>query len=264
MSNSLTTSEIVELSQTLHQARKTVKEIEPLTKSFRDFSLEDAYVIQAQGIELRKNDGEFVVGYKMGFTSKAKMEQMGLHQPIFGVLTDKMKVENLGTFSLDGKIHAKTEPEIYFITNKDLRGSVTRDEAMAACSLIGVALEILDSRFTGFKYFTLPDVVADNASSAFFALGEAVQPPFGLDFSNLKISMLENDTVLHEAKTDAIMGDPFLSLCELVSLLNARDQYLPAGSIVLAGAATQAVELKRGTQMSAHLEGVGRIVYNVK
>jgi 2-oxo-3-hexenedioate decarboxylase len=264
MSNSLTSSQIVELSQTLHQARKTVKEIEPLTKTFQDFTLDEAYKIQTQGIELRKKDHETVVGYKMGFTSKAKMEQMGLHQPIFGVLTDKMKVENLGTFSLDGKIHAKTEPEVYFVTNKDLKGSVTRDSAMAACSLVGVALEILDSRFTGFKYFTLPDVVADNASSAFFVLGDAVKPPFGLDFSNLKISMHENESLLFEASTSVIMSDPFLSLCELVSLLHQREQFLPAGSIVLAGAATQAVELKRGTQMSAHLEGVGRIAYDVK
>ena len=168
MSNLLSTSQIVELSQTLHQARATAQEIEPLTKTFHDFDLSDAYKIQSEGIELRLKEGEKVIGYKMGFTSKAKMEQMGLHQPIFGVLTNKMQVKNKGPFPLKNRIHPKTEPEIYFITNRDLQGSITPDEALAACAQIGVALEILDSRFKGFKYFTLPDVVADNASSAFF------------------------------------------------------------------------------------------------
>jgi 2-oxo-3-hexenedioate decarboxylase len=264
MTNPLSPSHIVELSQTLHRARREAREVEPLTKTHQDFSLGDAYKIQAQGVELRQKEGEKIAGYKMGFTSKAKMEQMGLHQPIFGVLTDKMKVENQGTFSLKNRIHPKTEPEVYFITNKELKGSITREEALAACSVIGVALEILDSRFTGFKYFTLPDVVADNASSAFFVLGDGVQPTKDIDFKNLKISLLENDIPLFEATTAAILGDPLLSLCELVTLQAERGLTLPAGSVVLAGAATQAVELKPGAKMSATLEKVGRVDFVVE
>lgn len=263
MTNTLSPSQIVELSQTLYKARKAAKEVEPLTKTFQDFPLSEGYKIQAEGIKQRQNDGETVLGYKMGFTSKAKMEQMGLHQPIFGVLTNSMQVPNKGAFSLENKIHPKTEPEVYFITNKELKGVITREEAFSACTQIGVALEILDSRFTGFKYFTLPDVIADNASSAFFVLGEAVNVPSSLDFKNLKISLMENGEVQHEATSAAIMGDPLLSLCELVSLQSQRGLTLPAGSIVLAGAATQAIELKTGKTYSATLENVGQVEFSV-
>ncbi|MBY0316491.1 MAG: 2-oxopent-4-enoate hydratase, partial [Bdellovibrionales bacterium] len=109
---------VAELSFQLYRARKEAEEQEPLTLSHKELDLPMAYEIQGHGIELRRKDGEKIIGYKMGLTSKAKMEQMGLHQPIFGVLTDKMQVSQKGEFSLAGKIHPKAEPEIFFVTHK--------------------------------------------------------------------------------------------------------------------------------------------------
>jgi 2-oxo-3-hexenedioate decarboxylase len=256
--------QITELSQMLYKARKSAAEMESLTKSFGEFPLEAAYRIQDHGIGLRLADGEKVIGYKMGLTSKAKMEQMGLHTPIFGVLTDAMEVQSGAVFDLKNKIHPKAEPEIYFRTNKVLSGLYTPEEAMAACSEIGVALEILDSRYAGFKYFTLPDVVADNSSSAFFVLGESVKTPVELNLKDMNIQIMENGKMVHEATGAAILGDPILSLCELLKLLGEQEKSLPAGSIVLAGAATAAIELKAGQSISAKLAGVGAVGFTVR
>lgn len=259
----LTDKQVVEFSQVLYNARKSSQEIEPLTKSFENFSLEDAYLIQAHGIQKRLADREKIIGYKMGLTSKAKMEQMGLHTPIFGVLTDQMEIKNGTTFSLQDKIHPKAEPELFFMTSRELTGEITEQEALSACSRVGVALEILDSRYKGFKYFTLPDVVADNSSSAFFVLGEAVQPKINADFKNLKIEIVENEKVIHSDSSNAILGNPILSLCELVKLLSQQGLALPAGSIVLAGAATAAIELKLGQKIAGRLEGIGSVSFQV-
>ncbi|MBY0385236.1 fumarylacetoacetate hydrolase family protein [bacterium] len=259
----LTDKQVVEFSQVLYNARKSSQEVEPLTKSFENFSLEDAYLIQAHGVQKRLADREKIIGYKMGLTSKAKMEQMGLHTPIFGVLTDQMEVKNGSTFSLKDKIHPKAEPELFFITSRELKGSITEEEAQTACSRVGVALEILDSRYKGFKYFTLPDVVADNSSSSFFVLGEAVQPKINADFKNLKIEILENEKVIYSDSSNAILGNPILSLCELVKLLSEQGLALPSGSIVLAGAATAAIELKLGQTISARLEDVGSATFHI-
>ncbi len=270
---SLSQEQVVEFSTILNQARKSSSEIEPLTKSFTDFSLADAYRIQADGINRRLGDSEKTIGYKMGLTSKAKMEQMGLDKPIYGVLTDKMQIENKSDFSMQDKIHPKAEPEIFFVTNRELKGALAPEDALAACSKIGVALEILDSRYKGFKYFTLPDVVADNSSSAYFVLGESISPQENTQFAhpeiahpeiaNLEIEIRENDTVIHSALSSAIMGNPLLSLCELVKLLSENNLSLPAGSIVLAGAATAAIELKAGQKISARLASVGSVEFNV-
>lgn len=259
----LSQEQIETFAQALHQARKHTHELEPFSKEHGEYSLESAYEIQARGKALRLSDGEKIVGYKMGLTSKAKMEQMGLHTPIFGFLTDKMVVSNKGTYSVKGQIHPKTEPEIYFITNRDLSGSLDVKDVPSVCDKIGVALEILDSRYLGFKYFSLPDVIADNASSSHFVLGDAVPANTVLDWSNLKIELLSDETVVETATGGAILGNPLQSLCELVSLLGKTGTTLPKGSVVLAGAATTAIALKPGQFAEARLEKVGSVSFKV-
>jgi 2-oxo-3-hexenedioate decarboxylase len=260
----LTGGQVVEFSEVLYKARKNTSAVEPLTKTFSDFSITDAYKIQADGITKRLADQEKIIGYKMGLTSKAKMEQMGLHTPIFGVLTDQMQIANASSFSLKNKIHPKAEPEIYFVTSRQLEGEITPDEALTSCAQVGVALEILDSRYKGFKYFTLPDVIADNSSSAFFVLGDAIVPFAGMSLLDLKIEILENNTVVYSDVSNAILGNPLLSLCALVKLLAEQGQTLPAGSIVLAGAATAAIELKPEQKISARLQSIGSVEFFVK
>lgn len=259
----LSVDQIESFAHTLHQARKNKREVEPFSKIHGEYSLEDSYKVQNRGIELRLEDGEKIIGYKMGLTSKAKMEQMGLHTPIYGVLTGPMQIQNKGTFPLKEHVHPKTEPEIYFITNRELSGSLNVEDVPQVCDRIGVALEILDSRYQGFKYFSLPDVIADNASSSHFVLGDSVPSATVLDWASLKIELLANDALKEAATGGAILGNPLKSLCELVSLLSKDGRSLPKGSIVLAGAATTAIALEPGQNAEARLEGVGAVSFQV-
>src|SRR5262249_61475813 len=160
------------LARTLDEALTQRREIQPLTKTHGEFDLATAYDVQARGIELRKARGEKIVGYKMGLTSEAKRKQMSLGAPIYGVLTDAMRAVD-EVRAGDG-VHPKIEPEIAFVTARPLHGRITREQAHAALQSVAPALEILDSRFAGFKYFSLTDVVADTCSSWRFA---AAQPP---------------------------------------------------------------------------------------
>lgn len=259
----LSVDQIESFAHTLHQARKNTREIEPFSKVHGEYTLEDSYKVQSRGIDLRLEDGEKIIGYKMGLTSKAKMEQMGLHTPIYGVLTAPMQIQNKANFALEGRIHPKTEPEIYFITNRELSGSLNIEDVPQVCDRIGVALEILDSRYEGFKYFSLPDVIADNASSSHFVLGDSVPSSTVLDWAALKIELTANGETKETATGGAILGNPFKSLCELVNLLSQEGRSLPAGSIVLAGAATTAIPLEAGQNAQALLEGVGSATFTV-
>ncbi|MCC6138184.1 MAG: 4-oxalocrotonate decarboxylase [Bdellovibrionaceae bacterium] len=259
----LSLDQLKTFAETLHSARKNVQEVEPFSKQNGEYNLTDAYKVQKTGIDLRLQEGEKIVGYKMGLTSKAKMEQMGLHTPIFGVLTNTMFIENNGTFQMAGKIHPKTEPEIYFITNRELSGSLDPKDVPAVCEKIGVALEILDSRYLGFKYFSLADVIADNASSAYFVLGDSVPSTTVMDWASLTIELISNGKVVETANGGAILGNPLKSLCELVSLLAQEGRSLPKGSIVLAGAATTAIALESGQLAEARLQNVGAATFKV-
>lgn len=230
------------------------EEIAPLTKTYGDFDLEAAYRVQERGIALRLSRGEKVVGYKMGLTSAAKRAQMNLGAPIYGVLTGAMRAGR--ELRVAEGVHPKIEPEIAFVTSRDLRGKLSRAEALAACSGVAAALEVLDSRFVGFKYFSLPDVVADNCSSWRFVLGP-VSPP--RDTGGLRMRMLVDGRVVQETDSNSISGHPIESLVQLAAMLDAHGRALPAGSIVLAGAATVAEPLRPGIEVSLEVETLGEV-----
>ena len=158
-------TQIEEIALTLHNARKEGKPLKQFSASIKDFKREDAYSIQEQGIKLREKDGEKVVGLKMGLTSEEKRKQMNLDSPLYGVLTHKMQILDQGSYELRGSIHPKIEPEVAFFFDKELKGDVTYQQVLDATASVCSALEILDSRYEGFKYFSMEDVISDNSSS---------------------------------------------------------------------------------------------------
>ena len=248
------------LAAQLDEALLGRAEVEPLTKTFGALSLDDAYAVQRRGLSLRLARGERVVGFKMGLTSEAKRSQMNLGQPICGPLTDAMRVPDASDISITSGIHPKAEPEIAFVTSRELRGRVTRAEALQGCRSVAPAIEVLDSRFVGFKYFSLPDVVADNCSSWRFVLGQA-QPAsrFSLeDLAALQLSLSVSGKQVQTAPATAISGHPIESLVQLVAMLDEAGEVLPAGSIVLAGAATAAEPLALGQVIELDVPRLGR------
>src|SRR5438128_1532414 len=139
------------MARELDEALLARREIQPLGKAHGEFDLAAAYRVQERGIALRQRRGETIVGYKMGLTSAAKRVQMSLDLPIYGVLTSVMRIA--GDLCVADGVHPKVEPEIAFVTARELSGRITRDQAFAALQAVMPALEVLDSRFTGFKYF---------------------------------------------------------------------------------------------------------------
>jgi 2-oxo-3-hexenedioate decarboxylase len=239
------------LARELDEALLSRREIASLTKTYGDFSLDDAYRVQERGIASRLRRGEEIIGYKMGLTSAAKRAQMSLELPIYGVLTSLMSVS--GELHVGDAVHPKIEPEIAFVTARELHGRISREQAFAALEGVAPAMEVLDSRFTGFKYFSLPDVVADNCSSWRFVLGPLSKPR---ELGGLRMRMSIDGRVVQEADSSAISGDPLESLVQLAALL---PHPLPAGSIVLAGAATVAEGLRAGMQVSLEVEALGSV-----
>ena len=244
-------------------ARKQVQSRPQLSHEVQ-LSRAEAYTIQELGIEHRIHDKENVVGYKMGLTSEAKRQQMNLDSPLYGVLTDRMQIENKGTFSLKNSIHAKIEPEVAFLISQDLKGKVTREDVLRSCTGVCACLEILDSRYDHFKYFSMEDVIADNSSSSYFVHGPWVTDFKKMDLINLKMKMKVNGVVAQEGISKDISGDPVQSVIQLCELLAERNRHLPARSIVLAGAATTAVNLEDGQHIELEVDSLEPVHIHVK
>lgn len=224
-------------------------------------SLEDAYTIQKASIERRLSRGERRVGVKMGFTSRAKMVQMGLSDVIWGRLTDTMQVEEGGTIELGGYVHPRAEPELAFLLKRPLGGNVTGPEAMAAVEAIAPAIEIIDSRYKDFK-FTLPEVIADNASSSSFVIGPWHDPR--TDFSNLGLTLNMDGKTVQVGSTAALLGHPLRSLVAAARVSAEAGEPLQAGWIVMAGGATPAEWIKPGQYVSVQIEGLGECGFHAK
>lgn len=238
----------------LNNARLRAEPVAQISPQIPGFARPDAYAVQEAQFRQRLAAGEKQLGWKMGLTSKAKREQMNLDSPLYGFLTDRMQVANGGRFDLQGTIHPKIEPEIAFLLGKDLRGAVSRTEVLAATSAITSCLEILDSRYQQFKYFSMEDVISDNSSSSHFVLGAWKEDFRELDLPALRMEMRADGTVAQQGVASDISGDPVVSVIQLCALLAERGQILKAGSIVLAGAATPAIELKPGLRIELHVD----------
>src|SRR5205823_701316 len=170
----------------------------------------------------------------------------------YGVLTEHMRVEDGGSFRVSRCIHPRAEAEIAFVVGREIREPIDREEASSCIASVSAGIEILDSRYRDFKLFSLPDVVADDSSSSHFAISEDARAPVGLDMKRLKMRLLFDGEVGAEAESSAISGDPVESLVQLSQMLCAEGQEIPAGSLILSGAATPALPLAAG--MTVKLE----------
>jgi 2-oxo-3-hexenedioate decarboxylase len=255
---------IQKIAQTLHNARLNAQSLTQFSKEIRDFKREDAYSIQEAGIKMREIAGERVIGLKMGLTSEGKRKQMNLDSPLYGVLTDKMKIENGGTFSLKGSIHPKIEPEVAFFIRSELKGSVSREDVLNATEAVCGALEILDSRYEGFKYFSMEDVISDNSSSSHYVLGSKLSDFKNIDLKNLSMQMKVDGKTVMEGNSREISDDPVISVIQLSELLALRGKSIPAGTFVLAGAATAAIPLRPGMVVSLEVESLPSLSVLIK
>ncbi|MFE7600602.1 2-keto-4-pentenoate hydratase [Streptomyces sp. NPDC057494] len=208
----------------------------------------EAYAVQEALVARRLARGERLTGFKLGFTSVAKMRQMGVSDLIHGRLTDRMEIPDGGRFDVSGLIHPRVEPEVAFLLGDTLRPGA---DPMTAVAAVAPALEVIDSRYDGFR-FSLPEVIADNTSAAGYAVGPWSSPG---DLGNRGV-LLELDGRLVEAgSTAAILGHPLRALAAAARLAGA----LEPGTVILAGAATAAVPLPPGTHVRATVAGLGSV-----
>ena len=245
-----------EMALILDHAACDATTVPMLTAAAPELSIDEAYDVQRLLGGCRLERGDRLVGMKMGLTSEAKMKQMGVHEPICGHLTSGMQLSSGGDLNLSALGHPRVEPEVAFILGRDLQGSVTPQEALEAVDGVCAALEIIDSRYANFK-FTLNDVVADNASSAHFVLGDIKKKPNEIDLGGLTLRLAIDGEVVAEGLSSAIYGHPARSLAAQAALLAPRGEGLKAGQIVLAGGATAAVAIEPGQKISVEVQGLG-------
>lgn len=137
--NHLNASQIQNIAQSLYIAQKNKQTIAQLKEQYPHLSIDDAYKIQNYLIQLQQKDGRTLIGYKMGLTNHAKMQAMGVTEPLMGHLFSDM-LHNT-SIEYDKLIQPRIEMEIAFILAHDLSGTnITPDDIIAATDYINPVL----------------------------------------------------------------------------------------------------------------------------
>lgn len=245
---------VVELAARLTKAMADRTAIEQLSAEHPDLDLATAYRVQR---ELRSAAGP-LVGWKLGVTSLAKQAQVGVDSPIYGFLAEADSMspgEPLDTASL---IQPRCEPEIVFVLGRDLAGAdVTAADVVAASSGVAVGIEVLDSRFTDYR-FTMADVVADNTSAGRFVVGDPVGPE-GIELDLVGVTMEKNGEVMGTATGAASLGHPAEAVAWLARQLAVEGEGLRAGEVVLSGGLTAAVPVSPGDAVVVSVDRLGSL-----
>ena len=248
------------LAERVDDAALRARTIVKLSAEREQLSWEESYRIQRLSMARRFERGERLVGMKMGLTSRAKMEQVGVDEPIYGHLTDAMQRASGDELRMSEQIHPRVEPEIAFLISKEVRGPITVAQAWDAVEGVCAAIEVIDSRYEKFQ-FTLPDVIADNASSTKFFLGEVILSPRAIQehLGNLGMILEIDGEVKQVGSSAAILEHPIRSFVALAAMLARVDESIAAGSVVLAGAATAAEYVQAGQHVCLKTDRLGEV-----
>ena len=257
MSDSLEQTLNEQLADELYRALRDKRTVPPLIARHPELTIDDAYAISLAALERRKADGERVIGKKIGVTSKAVQDMLGVHQPDFGFLTDRMYIEGDIDVAANGLIAPRAEAEIGFILKDSLKGpGVTAEDVIAATESIVPCFEIVDSRIQDWK-IGIVDTVADNASCGVYVLGEARVDPRAHDLPNLHVTVTKNGAPLSEGYGHAVQGSPAQAVAWLANTLGAYGVTLDAGDVILSGSLVPLEPARPGDVFEMQLHGVG-------
>ncbi|OMC16812.1 MULTISPECIES: 2-keto-4-pentenoate hydratase [unclassified Mycobacterium] len=248
-----------ELAADLAQAERSREAISPLTAAYPDIDVVDAYEIQLINIRQRVAEGARVLGHKVGLSSKAMQQMMGVDEPDYGHLLDEMQVFEDTPVKAGRYLLPRVEVEVAFILGADLPGAgCTEDDVLAATEALAPSIELIDTRITDWK-IALCDTIADNASSAGFVLGQARVAPGDIDVKAIDAVLTRNGEVIAEGRSDAVLGNPVTAVAWLSRKVESFGVRLRKGDIVLPGSCTRAIDARAGDEFVADFTGLGSV-----
>ncbi len=226
-----------------------------------------AYAVQQGLVQQRLATGATVVGRKIGATSVAVQQQLGVDQPDFGYLLDEMDVSDHDPISMERLLQPRVEAEVAFILAGDLdpagEDDITLEAVRDAVDVALPALEIVDSRIADWNIgFT--DTVADNASSGLYVVGSEGRRLDDFVPRDVEMSLTINGEVRSSGNGAACLGDPLEALRWLAVQAYRFGDPLRAGHLVLSGALGPFVPFAPGDRVEASISGFEPLVAEFK
>ncbi|MEV6060116.1 2-keto-4-pentenoate hydratase [Nocardia asteroides] len=255
----LTTSVRTEVAAELARAELDRVALSPIADRYPEIDVVDAYEIQLLNIRRRLADGARIVGHKVGLSSKAMQQMMGVDEPDYGHLLAEMEVFEDIPVDTSKYLLPRVEVEVGFVLGADLPGEdCTEADVLAATVAYAPSIELIDSRIKDWK-IGLADTISDNASSAGFVLGKERVAPADIDIKAIDAVLTRNGEVIAEGRSDAVLGDPVIAVAWLARKVATFGVRLRKGDIVLPGSCTRAIDARPGDEFLAEFSGLGSV-----
>ncbi|MEJ2869307.1 fumarylacetoacetate hydrolase family protein [Actinomycetospora sp. OC33-EN08] len=250
-------------ARALYEARRTRTPIPPFTDDDPSLGMADGYAIQRELVPMLLDEGDRIVGYKVGLTSKAMQRMVGVDAPDHGPVLASTVYRDGDTLSLGDFIAPKVEAEIVFVMGERLAGpGVGPTDAARAVAGAAAAMEIVDSRIADWR-IKLADTVADLASNGAVAVSSRLVPLAGLDTRLVGMTLTRNGQLLDTGAGAAALGDPLAVVAWLANVLGEHGVALEPGHLVMTGALHAAVPMAAGEVYRAEFDRLGPISIKV-
>lgn len=251
------------LAAGLYAARRDRSPIAPLTETHPSLTPGDAYLIQQALVQRHIDDGARIVGYKLGLTSQAMRDMLGVDEPDYAPVLSTMVYKNAAIIDLDHYIQPKAEAEIALVLSDGLAGpNVTTEVARRAIGGAMAAIELVDSRIVDWK-ITLVDTIADLASSAATVLGGETVPTEGWEPRLCGMAIRHNGEIVATGAGAAALGDPVYAVAWLANTLAEYGVTLEPGQFIMTGSLHAAFSVEPGDVVQADFDRLGSVTMNV-
>ena len=250
---------IDQLAEELETARRSVTPIEAVTARYPTVTVEEAYGVQQAIIKMRTAAGARVIGHKIGLSSKAMQEMLGVNEPDYGHLLDDMLLNSGDSVPAGVLCQPRVEVEVAYVLAQPLPSSACTVADVARCTAyVAASIEIIDSRIADWK-IKLEDTIADNASSARIVLSPKMVSPEHLDLATLGANVRINGELVGTGAAGAVLGHPSVAVAWMANKLGSFGVEVAAGEIVLPGSCTRAFDVAPGDYVECRFDQLGTV-----
>ena len=256
---------IEDLASRLDEAERTKSQVGIFTLEHPGLTIDDAYAIQRAWTRLQLKQGRVIKGHKIGLTSKAMQNAVGITEPDYGVLFEDMFYGDAGEIPFS-RFHApRIEVELAFVLKAPLQGPhCSIFDVLNATDYVTPALEILETRMHRVDPTTkaprkVMDTISDNAANAALVLGGRPFRPLDVDLRWIAALLFRNGQIEETGVAAGVLNHPATGVAWLANRLAPHGEHLAAGEVVLAGSFTRPVEIRKGDTFHADYGKFGSI-----